>query len=92
MRAWDFYRLFHARGMTLTKLAKELGTTHSHLSQVISGSRGANTRKHIVKFLTKEETTALGWEEVGSFVPDETMFPVEPPGGGANGGMEGDGE
>lgn len=79
MKPWDFHRSLRARGVSLTKIAAELQTTPQHLSQVINGTRsGAYTRKHIAKYLTLEETTILGWEDdKGSFVPPETMFPVE---------------
>jgi hypothetical protein len=73
MKQWNFYRKFHERGMTLTKLAKLLGTTHSHCSQTISGTRGGDTRWKMVQFLTEEETTILGWSEKGTFVPRETL-------------------
>ena len=77
MKQWDFYRKFHERGMSLTKLAKDLGTTHSHLSQVFSGTRGAHTRKHIARFLTEEETKILGWTETGQVVPQGTLSHME---------------
>ncbi len=74
---WKFLRVLHGRGVTLTSLAKELQTSHGHLSEVINGKRGAHTRKHIAKLLTEEETTILGWTERGSFVPRGTLSQVE---------------
>ena len=58
-----FYAALHRRGVTLNTLAAELQTTHGHLSQVFTGSRGKHTRKHIVKLLTPEEIGLLGWAE-----------------------------
>lgn len=82
---WEFYRKLKARGMTLTKLAAlpELQTTHAHLSQVINGTRGERSRRHIAKYLTREETDLLGWtgDEQGSFVPEGTLLHVEQRGG-----------
>lgn len=77
MKAWKFYRSLHGRGQSLGKLAAELQTTHSHLSQVINGTRGGHTRKKLTRFLTLEETTLLGWAEAGQAVP-------APIGGGGN--------
>lgn len=76
-RVWRFYQSLRGRGMSLTKLAAKLQTTHTHLSQVVTGSRGAHTRKHIARHLTREETDILGWEERGEFVPQGTMSQVE---------------
>lgn len=77
MKAWEFHKSLKARGMSLTKLAPLLMTTHSHLSQVVNGTRGGLTRRKMAKFLTKEETEILGWDEQGSFVPRANMLPVE---------------
>ena len=65
MKNYTFYRLLHARGISLRQLAEELQTKTSHLSEVFNGKRGAHTRKHIAKLLKPEELAALGWDERG---------------------------
>lgn len=77
MKAWAFHNSLKARGMSLTKLARELKTTPQHLSGVVNGTRGAYTRKHLARLLTLAETEILGWSEQGEYVPPETMLPVE---------------
>jgi transcriptional regulator with XRE-family HTH domain len=73
MKNWQFYRALHGRGVRLSDLAEALGTTHSHLSEVFNGKRGAHTRKHIARHLTPEELTALGWTARGELVPQGTL-------------------
>lgn len=74
MKNWEFYKKLHERGMTTEKLAVELQTRHSHISQVINGKRGAHSRKHLAPLLTAEEREILGWNERGELVPRGTML------------------
>ena len=73
--------------LTLQVLAREAlcAQSHSHLSQVIGGTRpGARTRRRVSKYLTEKFPQAapelfkeLGWtEETSRFVPKGT-FHVE---------------
>jgi transcriptional regulator with XRE-family HTH domain len=77
MKNWDFYRKLHERGMTTEKLAAALQTSHSHISQVINGTRGAHSRKHMAPLLTAEERALLGWNERGEIVPQGTLSQVK---------------
>jgi hypothetical protein len=56
---------FRGRGMTLQKLAARIGSTHSHLSQVLTHKpgRGGHTRRKLFPHLTPEEIRLLGWTD-----------------------------
>lgn len=61
----EFQRLLHARGMTLEKLARQmgLGETHVHLCQVVNGRRvGRRTVGRLKEVLPEPE-----WEVVRKF-------------------------
>ena len=75
MKNYPFYKALHARGVTLESLAAELGTKPGHLSMVFNGTRGANTRKHIVKHLTPAELVLLGWNDRGEILKPKNEIP-----------------
>lgn len=61
----EFQKLLHARGMTLRKLAKQMGIgeTHVHLCQVVNGRReGRRTVARLKEVLPEAE-----WEIVRKF-------------------------
>lgn len=60
------------RGMSLTKIAAAMGTTHSHLSQTFNGLRGGKSHRRIALHLTASETALLGWTEQGKLAEPET--------------------
>ncbi len=69
MKNYEFYRSLHNRGMTLEVLAEVLKTKPGHLSMVFNGTRGRNTRKHLVEHLTPKELELLGWDAQGNLLP-----------------------
>lgn len=56
-----------ARGLSVTKLAAEIGTTHSQVSLTLNNrpNRGKETRPKLAKLLTPDELALVGWDAEG---------------------------
>ena len=63
MKNRAFYRLLHARGLTVTRLAREIQSSRAHVNQVLNNvpGRGGHTRRKLRPLLSTPELVALGW-------------------------------
>jgi hypothetical protein len=69
MNNWRFYRSLHGRRdkdgkqMTTEKLAEQIHSERTHVTQVLNNKpgRGGKTRRKLFRVLTEEEIRALGW-------------------------------
>jgi hypothetical protein len=72
MKNWKFHKLLRSRlnekngaPMTTGELALRIGSSRSHVCQVLNNNagRGIWTRRRLFHHLTEKEVKALGWSE-----------------------------
>ena len=59
-----FRGMLRGRGLSIAKLADAIHSERTHVGQVLRGvpGRGGQTRGKLVKLLTDEELSVLGWQ------------------------------
>ena len=59
-----FRGMIRRRGLSIKKLADAIHSERTHVGQVLRGApgRGGQTRGKLVKLLTDEELSVLGWQ------------------------------
>lgn len=59
----NFYRLLHARGITVQFLADVIDSGRAHVTEVLNNvpGHGGKTRRRLFRWLMPEEIEALGW-------------------------------
>lgn len=67
MKNWELIKSLHARGASVTKLARALSTSHAQISMVLNNTlgRGHLTRPKLAKLLTPDELALVGWDPEG---------------------------
>jgi hypothetical protein len=70
MKNWDLIQKLHHRGISVTKLARMIGSTHAQVSMTLNNTpgRGYRTRPKLAPLLTAEELKILGWDEKGTIL------------------------
>jgi transcriptional regulator with XRE-family HTH domain len=71
---WPLSDSLRARGVRQEDLAVCIGSSRSHVCQVLNGvpGRGHQTRKKLAPLLTPDERELLGWTPDGELVPVES--------------------
>lgn len=73
MKNYQFYKLLHSRRdektgrrMTTTLLAEKIGSSRSHVTEVLNnvpGHGGNSTRRKLLTLMTHDELSTLGWSQ-----------------------------
>lgn len=68
VKNYNFYRALHGRGETAGSLARAIGSSRGHVTEVLQNKpgHGGQTRGKLARLLTPEELGFLGWMEEGS--------------------------
>ena len=74
MKNYRLMALLHDRGLNHTILAERIGSSRSHVCQVLlnKAGRGYRTRKKLAPLLTPFERHLLGWSDDGRLFHGES--------------------